>query len=112
MAKHHRNPPLIPNSRQAGRGKSFLEDFVRTQGRAGQKCPECGVTFTVDHGDGKRLVSFPNGWRGQAFYVVCKPCGAIFEIYGPRALPNVWKDSCITGLISPYAKQNAPVWIH
>jgi len=88
------------------------QDWLTARTRKGSQCSNCGLVFTVDRGDGKRLIIFPNGGGGTALYVVCRECGGRYQELGLAGLPNVARDSKITVFMSPYAPQNAPKFVH
>jgi hypothetical protein len=85
-----------------------MEGWLKAHTRKGARCSECSATFTADRGDGKRIAIFPNGAGGLALYVLCKSCGAKYEMDRQLAIPNVWKDCRVTALMSPYAALAAP----
>ena len=79
---------------------------LRAQTCKGSQCSECGVTFTVDRGDGKRIAIFPNG-HGLSMFVLCFACGQTYERGGPAAIPNVLKDAQMAVFVSPVATPTA-----
>jgi hypothetical protein len=96
-----------PRTCGAADEQPWLQSFIAARTCKGAQCSNCGVVFTVDQGDGKRLLIFPNGGGGTAFYVVCRECGQLYQRGGPTALPNVWRDCKLTVLMSPHNPANA-----
>jgi len=89
-----------------------VEAWLRAHTCAGAKCSECSVIFIADEGDGKKLAIFPNGAGGTAFYVLCNSCGIKYERDGQSAIPNVYRDSKITALMSSLPpRSKAPQWL-
>lgn len=96
---------------RARKQRRQVEAWIAERTRKGFKCSECGVTFTADRGDGKKLAVLPMpGGAGVSFYVLCNSCGVKLERDGQSAIPNTRRDSRIAGLMSPYVK--APEWVH
>jgi hypothetical protein len=81
-----------------------MKAWLKARTCKGSKCSECGVTFAVDRGDGKRVAIFPNG-HGLSMFVLCFACGQTYERGGPRAMPNLLKEAQIAVFMSPVARQ-------
>jgi hypothetical protein len=88
-----------------------MEVWLAARTRRGSRCAECQAVFTVDRGDGKKLVRLPMpGGAGMSFYVLCNSCGVKYQGAGEVAVPNVWRDRRIAMAMNPYAP--APKWVN
>jgi rubredoxin len=85
--------------------------FIISRSRKGEKCGECGFTFTADQGDGKTAAIFRNFAGGTSIYVLCNTCGVNYKRHGKLAIPNAWRDSRIASLMHDSSKED-PNWIH
>jgi hypothetical protein len=93
-----------------GKQRRQMKAWIKAHTRKGSKCSECGVTFTVDRGDGKRVAIFPNG-HGFSAFVLCFKCGQTYERGGPAALPEVMKDAKLAIFLSPVATPTATSFV-